>query len=375
MIDIDGSLHSGSGTIVRHVAAYAALAGQPNRVRNARARRRGPGLRPQHLRAIQAMRDLVGGSLDGAGVGSRSFEFRPGNAEPTGRYAWDIGTAGSATMVALSVLPVLAFRGRGAEAEIRGGLFQDFAPSEFHLQHVIVPMLAQMGLAVPPAARPLRPLTARRGQAPARVWGIALASHLDDRHVAARMAAAARTILDTAGIGAHIKERSDTTAAQAGAAFALFADGTSTFQVPFVPSTPRPPGGWRHCSSAPRATHWWCTAKTPGTSAWTHTGKTTRRHGHSAACARHASRYGRGQQPGSGDVIRVQSNSAHGYQHMLRTTGPVSTLAYPAPQARSTTRRRPEGDHGPWRHGLDTRTLLMRRLPWCREQAPARTAG
>jgi RNA 3'-terminal phosphate cyclase (ATP) len=187
----------------------------------------------------------VGGSLDGAEVGSRSFEFRPGNAEPAGRYAWDIGTAGSATMLALSVLPVLAFRGRGAEAEIRGGLFQDFAPSAFHLQGVIVPMLAQMGLAaqiemvrpgyppagqglirlaVPACQRPLRPLVPRRGQAPARVWGISLASHLDDRHVAARMAAAARTVLGTAGITAEIQERSDSTAAQPGAAFALFAE-------------------------------------------------------------------------------------------------------------------------------------------------------
>jgi len=245
MIDVDGSAHCGSGTIVRQAAAYAALTGQPVRIRNARARRQPPGLRPQHLRAIQAIRDLVGGSLDGAAVGSQSFEFRPGDAEPAGRYVWDIGTAGSATMLALSVLPVMALRGRGAEAEIRGGLFQDFAPSAFHLQHVIMPLLAQMGLtaqvemirpgypfagqgiirlAVPPAARPLRPLVPRRGQAPARVWGIALASHLDDRRVAARMAAAARTVLGTAGITAEIEERSDSTAAQPGAAFALFAD-------------------------------------------------------------------------------------------------------------------------------------------------------
>jgi len=220
MMDIDGSAHSGGGSIVRQAAAYAALTGRPVRIRNARARRRHPGLRPQHVQALQA-------------------------AEPAGRYTWDIGTAGSATMLALSVLPVLAFRGPGAEAEIRGGLFQDFAPSVFHLQHVIMPMLAQMGLAariemirpgyvpagqgvirlaVPPAARPLRPLTPRRGQVPARVWGIALASHLEDRHVAARMAAAARTVLDAAGISAQIEERSDVTAAQAGAAFALFAD-------------------------------------------------------------------------------------------------------------------------------------------------------
>jgi len=31
-----------------------------------------------------------GGSLDRAEVGSRFFEFWPGNAEPVGRYAWDI---------------------------------------------------------------------------------------------------------------------------------------------------------------------------------------------------------------------------------------------------------------------------------------------
>ncbi len=245
MIDIDGSLHSGSGTIVRQAAAYAALTGRPVRVRNARARRRRPGLRPQHLHAIQAIRDLVGGSVSGAEVGARSFEFRPGDDEPAGRYAWDIGTAGSATMLALSVLPVLAFRGRGAEAEVRGGLFQDFAPSVFHLQHVIVPMLARMGLAaeiemirpgyvpagegiirlaVSPAVRPLRPLMPRRGEAPARVWGISLASHLDDRRVAARMAAAARAVLDASGIRAEVDERSDSSAAQAGAALALFAD-------------------------------------------------------------------------------------------------------------------------------------------------------
>jgi len=245
MIDIDGSLHSGSGTIVRQAAAYAALTGEPVRVRNARTRRQRPGLRPQHLRAIQAIRDLVGGSLDGAEVGSRSFVFRPGHAEPAGRFAWDIGTAGSATMLALSVLPVLAFRGRGAEAEISGGLFQDFAPSAFHLQHVIVPMLTRMGLAaeiemirpgyppagqgiirlaVPACQRPLHPLVPRRGKIPARVWGISLASRLDDRRVAARMAAAARQVLGAAGITAEIQELSDGTAAQPGAAFALFAD-------------------------------------------------------------------------------------------------------------------------------------------------------
>ena len=51
------------------------------------------------------------------------------------------------------------------------------------------------------------------------------------------MAAAARTVLGPAGITAEICELGDSTAAQSGAAFALFADfigGTSSCQVPFI---------------------------------------------------------------------------------------------------------------------------------------------
>ena len=121
MIDIDGSLYSGSGAIVRQAAAYAALTGRPVRVRNARARRRHPGLRPVDMRAIQAIRDLVGGGIDGAEVGSRSFEFRPGDTEPAGRYTWDIGTAGSATMLALSVLPFWRSGAGGLKRRSAGG--------------------------------------------------------------------------------------------------------------------------------------------------------------------------------------------------------------------------------------------------------------
>ena len=54
MINIDGSPHPGSGTIVRQAVACAARAGQPVRVRHARARHRQPGLHAQHLRAIEA---------------------------------------------------------------------------------------------------------------------------------------------------------------------------------------------------------------------------------------------------------------------------------------------------------------------------------
>jgi RNA 3'-terminal phosphate cyclase (ATP) len=47
MIIIDGSEHSGSGTIVRYAVALAALLREPVKIVNVRQSRTKPGLRPQ----------------------------------------------------------------------------------------------------------------------------------------------------------------------------------------------------------------------------------------------------------------------------------------------------------------------------------------
>lgn len=244
MVEIDGSERSGSGSIVRLAAAYAAVTGRAVRVVNARARRPHPGLRRQHVGALKAVRDLVGGDLEGAAVGSRQFVFRPGDATPRGVFRWDVGSAGSATALTLALLPVLACRGGGVELELRGGLFQDFAPSVFHLQEVVAPLLAAMGFPVSfamvrpgyvprgegrlrvsaPAGTGLRPLVLVDQGELQRVWGVSLASHLEERTVSGRMAEAARQVLAGNDVEAVIEERDDDRAVQAGAAFALFAE-------------------------------------------------------------------------------------------------------------------------------------------------------
>ncbi len=244
MLEIDGSHRSGSGSIVRLATAYAAMTGTAMRMVNARARRPKPGLRRQHVTAVEAVRDLVGGELEGVAVNSKEFVFRPGDATPAGEYQWDIGSAGSTTALTLAVLPVLACRGGGAGIEVRGGLFQDFAPSVFHLQEVVAPLLGRMGFAVEftvvrpgyvpagegilrvtvPPATDVQPLVVVDRGGLRRVWGISLASHLDDRRVASRMVDAARQVLASGGVTATIEERNDDTSVQPGAAFALFAE-------------------------------------------------------------------------------------------------------------------------------------------------------
>ena len=244
VLEIDGAALSGSGMIVRQAVAYAGVTGTPIHLRHVRAARPRPGLRHQHLCAVEAVRTLVGGALEGAQVGSGEFTFHPGGEVPRGAYRFDVGTAGSATALSLALLPVLATGTEAVDVELVGGLFQDRSPSAFHLQHVLVPLLGRMGFPVTativrpgyvPAGQGVLRLEARPGGGldaldltrpgpVSAVWGIALSSHLRARRVSARMAQSANDVLADAGFDARIEERDDTTSLQPGACLALFAD-------------------------------------------------------------------------------------------------------------------------------------------------------
>jgi RNA 3'-terminal phosphate cyclase (ATP) len=246
VLEIDGSQKSGSGTIVRVALSLAALLGREVRLVNIRARRPNPGLRHQHLAAARALAELCGGSLEGDSVGSRELAFRPGSALRGGRYRWDIGSAGSTTMMAMSLLPPACFADAPCRFRIQGGLFQDFAPSAFHIQRVLLPTLFRMGvraelhierpgyvpvgggvieLTVRSVERPLAPLVLPERRAPVKaVRGVALSSHLEDRQVSRRMAQSCAALLARRRLRPQIEVRDDATAPQAGAALAVVAE-------------------------------------------------------------------------------------------------------------------------------------------------------
>lgn len=245
ILEIDGSRYSGSGTIVRQAVVFAALTGQAVHIVKARVRRPKPGLRPQHIRVVEAIRQVVGGQTEGVEVGAQEFTFWPATPPQGRHYLWDIGSAGSTTMLALAVLPVLAYGSTPVTVEVRGGIFQDFAPSVYHLQHVVLPLIRRMGIAatitmerpgyvprgggilhltVHPVRQGLQPLVLEEPGAVERVWGIALVSHLVERRVSHRMAEAARDVLALAGYRAEIEAQEDTRALQPGAALAVFVD-------------------------------------------------------------------------------------------------------------------------------------------------------
>jgi RNA 3'-terminal phosphate cyclase (ATP) len=148
MVVIDGSKHSGSGTIVPYAVALAALLREPVRVINVRHSRTQPGLRPQHVASVRACAQVSGAVTDGVQVDSREFTFTPGERISGGTFEWNIGTAGSTTMLALSVLPLACFADSPIRARIEGGVFQDFAPAPHHLREVLAPLLRRMGVEI-----------------------------------------------------------------------------------------------------------------------------------------------------------------------------------------------------------------------------------
>ncbi len=244
MIEIDGSTLSGSGTLLRYAVALATVMREPIHMINIRAKRPKPGLRSQHLLAVKACCTFSEGSVEGANLDSQEITYFPGKNLNGGEFFFDIGTAGSATMLAFALIAPALFGTRPSRFTITGGLFQDFAPSFFHLQEVLVPLLRRMGAdinlslerpgyvpkgggimiaEIAPLGGFLKPLSMTHQGKVAKIQGIALASNLSDQRVAQRLADRCAQVLRKRGYDSDLEVMEDFTAAQKGAALTIWA--------------------------------------------------------------------------------------------------------------------------------------------------------
>ncbi len=144
LVEIDGAFGEGGGQIVRSAVALSCLTGRPIRVYNVRARRKNPGLGNQHVTAIRAARQICGARLEGVKVGSSTFEFWPGQVQP-GNYSFDIGTAGSTTLVFQTIVwPLLSVEGDSVVTLV-GGTHNPLAPCFDYLELVWAPFVRACG--------------------------------------------------------------------------------------------------------------------------------------------------------------------------------------------------------------------------------------
>jgi RNA 3'-terminal phosphate cyclase (ATP) len=144
MIEIDGTFGEGGGQILRTSLALSVVTGEPFRIRNIRGRRRKPGLRRQHLTAVQAARAISGGSTAGAELGSGELVFEPAAIVP-GEHRFAVGTAGSAGLVLQTVLPALLTAPKGSRLVLEGGTHNPWAPPFDFLDRAYLPLLRRLG--------------------------------------------------------------------------------------------------------------------------------------------------------------------------------------------------------------------------------------
>lgn len=144
MITIDGSQGEGGGQILRTSLALSILTGQPLRFEKIRAARSRPGLQRQHLMAVQAAATISRAALSGAALDSQTLSFSPQPAKP-GEYRFDIGSAGSTTLVLQAILPPLMLAEGASTLELIGGTHNPWAPAFESMAESFLPLVNRMG--------------------------------------------------------------------------------------------------------------------------------------------------------------------------------------------------------------------------------------
>ena len=145
LIEIDGSFGEAGGQIIRSSLTLSAITQKPVKIINIRAKRSKPGLQAQHLTACKAVRNVCRGTLENAELGSSELIFHPGEIVG-GEYEFNIGTAGSVTLVAQTLLPILLFAKKESKIKIIGGTHVIRSPSYDYFEKIFLPAITRFGV-------------------------------------------------------------------------------------------------------------------------------------------------------------------------------------------------------------------------------------
>lgn len=154
MMIIDGSLGEGGGQILRSALTLSMVTGKPFAIENIRAGRAKPGLMRQHLTAVKAAAAISAGETRHAEIGSTRLVFEPGRVV-AGAHEFNIGSAGSTSLVLQTLLLPLALADAPSRLVITGGTHNLAAPPFEFIARAFLPLLARIGFCV--SIRLIRP--------------------------------------------------------------------------------------------------------------------------------------------------------------------------------------------------------------------------
>ncbi len=144
IIKIDGSLGEGGGQILRTALSLSAITQRPFEIYNIRANRKTPGLSHQHLQAVNATARICNAKVSGNYLRSTDITFFPGKVEH-GNYRFEIGTAGSVSLVLQTIFYPLSLAGEKSTITITGGTHVTHSPCIDYLACQWLYFLKQIG--------------------------------------------------------------------------------------------------------------------------------------------------------------------------------------------------------------------------------------
>jgi RNA 3'-phosphate cyclase len=178
-------------------------------------------LKPQHLATLKALAVLSCADISGLFIGSRAIEFKPNDVRG-GTYDFDIGTAGSISLLLQCLAPVASYANDTITIRIRGGTAVKWSPPIPIVDNVVWRALRMMGFKgslrilkegfypkggglVEAEIHPIKkfnPITGTRCKVES-VLGVSTCGRLP-KNVAERQASAAREILRASGFRSEV---------------------------------------------------------------------------------------------------------------------------------------------------------------------------
>lgn len=144
IIAIDGSFGEGGGQILRTALSLSAITQRPFEIYKIRAQRKTPGLSHQHLQSVNATARICNAEVLGNQLRSTDLKFFPLEIQ-AGTYHFDIGTAGSVSLVLQTIFYPLSLASKPSSVTITGGTHVSHSPCVDYLTQQWLYFLRKIG--------------------------------------------------------------------------------------------------------------------------------------------------------------------------------------------------------------------------------------